>query len=65
MAKLILLRRGPGDLHRRLEQRAAEAGLSLSDFLLRALRRAAELPTPFELRERMRRRSRVHPKVSP
>ena len=40
------------------------AGMSLSDFLLAELRRLAERPTIAELRERLRRRSRVAAGVS-
>ena len=35
MAKMIQLRHVPDDLHRKLKARAALAGLSLSDYLLR------------------------------
>ncbi len=65
MPKMIQLRHVPDDLHRSLKERAALEGLSLSDYLLREVRRVAERPTPAELRERLRRRSRVRVRVSP
>ncbi len=55
----IQIRNVPEALHRRLEARAAEAGKSLSDYLLDGLRKTAERPTPKELRERLRSRPRV------
>ena len=45
MSKMIQIRNVPDALHRRLKARAAEAGMSLSDYLLAELRRSAERPT--------------------
>lgn len=42
---MIQIRDVPPDLHRRLKARAAEAGLSLSDYLLQELRDLAVRPT--------------------
>ena len=64
MSKLIQVRNVPDSVHRTLKAQAALAGMSLSDFLLAEIRRLAERPTPAELRERLRRRSRVAPSVS-
>jgi plasmid stability protein len=55
MAKLIQIRRVPDALHRALKARAAEAGLSLSAFLLDELRKTAETPTRQQLIERLSR----------
>jgi plasmid stability protein len=55
----------PDDLHRRLKSRAALAGVSLSDYLLAEVARAAERPTLEEMRARLHRRSRVIVSVSP
>lgn len=55
MPKMIQLRHVPDDLHRKLKARAATAGMSLSDFLLAELKRAAEQPTLAEVYERLRR----------
>ncbi len=59
MSVMIQIRNVPEALHRRLKARAAEAGMSLSDYLLADLRKAAERPTPGELRERLRTRPPV------
>lgn len=65
MVRTILLDQIPEALHRELETRAALAGLSLSDFLVRELRKIAEQPT---LAEMLQRLSRIDPytgKLSP
>jgi antitoxin FitA len=59
MSRMIQVRNVPEGIHRTLKAQAAMAGMSLSDFLLAEMRRLAERPTPDELRERLRRRSRV------
>ena len=59
MSKMIQVRNVPDELHRRLKARAALAGLSLSDYLLRELNRAAERPTAEEMLERLRSRAPV------
>lgn len=65
MSTMIQLRNVPDDLHRRLKARAALEGISLSDYLVGEVRRAAERPSLGELRERLARRKRIRPKVSP
>ena len=59
MPRMIQLRHVPDDLHRTLKARAALAGMSLSDYLLAEIRRAAERPTLDELRARVRQRAPV------
>ena len=59
----IQIRNVPERLHRRLKSRAAKAGMSLSDYLLREMRQIAERPTMEEFRARLHRRPRVN--VSP
>ena len=59
MSKMIQIRNVPDELHRRLKGRAAQAGMSLSDYLLAELRRVAELPSLEELRERLSGRTPV------
>lgn len=54
MAKTLQVRGVPEKVHRRLKARAADAGLSLSEYLLAELTRFAELPTRDEMRERLR-----------
>ena len=65
MPKMIQLRHVPDDLHRRLKARAAMAGLPLSDYLIREVRKIAEQPTPEEMRERLGQRAPYQGKVSP
>ena len=59
MTTMIQIRNVPDALHRRLKVRAAMAGMSLSDYLLRQIRDVAERPTVEELRARLARRSQV------
>jgi len=61
MPRMIQVRNVPDALHRRLKARAAMAGMTLSDFLLREIRKVAEKPTPEEMLERLRRRRPVEP----
>lgn len=56
---LIQIRNVPDDVHRRLKARAAEEGMSLSDFVLREVTRVARSPAPHELDERIRARRRA------
>ena len=65
MAKMVQIRHVPESLHRELKARAARAGMSLSDYLLAILRRAAERATPDEMRERLAERSPVRPSTAP
>jgi len=65
MPKMIQLRNVPDTLHRRLKARAALEGMSLSEYLLAEVRRAAERPSLAELRQRLAERTRVTPSVSP
>ena len=64
MSRMIQVRNVPDSLHRTLKAQAALSGMSLSDFLLAEIRQVAERPTIEELRERLRRRSRVASPVS-
>ena len=65
MPTMIQLRHVPDDLHRKLKARAALAGMSLSDYLLREIQDIAERPTIAELRARLARRAAVRPTLSP
>ena len=65
MSKMIQIRNVPDELHRRLKARAANAGMSLSDYLLGEIRSVAERPTLEELRARLERRLPVAPATSP
>jgi antitoxin FitA len=53
MSKMIQLRNVPDSLHRTLKARAAERGMSLSDYLIEEIRAVAERPTPAEIRYRL------------
>lgn len=64
MSKMIQIRNVPDAVHRKLKMRAAEAGLSLSDYLLADLRRSVEQPTSAELWARIRSREAVTAAVS-
>jgi plasmid stability protein len=65
MTAMIQIRNVPDALHRKLKSRAALAGMSLSDYLLSEIRRAAERPTLDELRMRLARRSEATLGVEP
>ena len=65
MSMMIQIRHVPDDLHRLLKSRAALAGLSLSDYLLRELRRGADRPTREEWLARLQGRSSVRPRERP
>ncbi len=56
MAKMIQIRNVPDDLHRALKVRAAQARMTLSDYLLNEVRQVAARPTLEEVVERLRRR---------
>ena len=59
MSKLIHIRNVPDAIHRKLEERAAMEGKSLSEFLLAEIRKLAALPTREKMRARLRARTRV------
>jgi antitoxin FitA len=63
--RMIQVRNVPDDLHRKLKIRAAEQGLSLSDYLLRMAEREAETLTIEELTARIRSRPRSRSKRAP
>jgi len=65
MSKMIQIRNVPDLIHRRLKARAAEEGLSLSDYLLREMRGLAERPSLEELLNRLGQRSPVRTRMSP
>ena len=49
---MLQVRNLPDEVHRRLVERAAEAGMSLSEYVGRELRRIVEAPTLEELARR-------------
>jgi plasmid stability protein len=56
---MIQIRNVPEPLHRKLKARAAHAGLTLSDYLLAEVERAASRPTRDEMLARLHERKRV------
>ena len=65
MAKLVQIRDVPDPVHRTLKARAAESGRSLSEYLRAELSRVAALPTPDEVRARLRQRTPVTTRERP
>jgi plasmid stability protein len=63
--KLLQIRNVPDDVHRTLKSRAALAGMSLSEYALAELRRAAERPTREEILSRIAARPRTRLRRSP
>ena len=59
MSKMIQLRNVPDDVHRILKIRATEAGMSLSEFLVREVTHIAQRPSVDELLARIKHRSPV------
>ena len=51
---MVQIRNVPVDVHRRLKARAAVEGLSMSDYVLRELRKSLARPTREEVLERVR-----------
>ncbi len=62
---MIQIRNVPEELHRDLKVRAVKAGMTLSDYLLDLIRKAAERPEPDVLLRRLRERSAVKPAEPP
>jgi plasmid stability protein len=62
---MIQIRNVPDDLHRKLKARAAAAGLSLSDYLLRMAERDAARLTMAELQARLQTREPVTTDTDP
>jgi len=65
MTRMVQIRNMPEPMHRKIKARAAEAGMTLSDYLLRELKEVAEHPTREEIVKRLAERERFQPKTSP
>ncbi len=52
----------PDELHRKLKSRAALAGMSISEYLLREIERVLERPTREELLQRLQSLEPVEPR---
>jgi len=61
---MIQIRNVPDDTHRALKVRAAQTGMTLSDYLLAEIEQVARLPSIDELTERIRRRAPARPRKS-
>jgi antitoxin FitA len=64
MSRKVQIRNVPDALHRKLKVRAADAGQTLSDYLLAELERVAARPTRDEMLSRIHSRRRVTLKTS-
>jgi plasmid stability protein len=62
MPVMVQVRNVPDEVHRKLKARAALAGMSISEYLLREIERSLERPTPAELLVRLRSRQSVEPR---
>lgn len=62
---MLQVRNVPPELHRTLKARAALAGMSLSEYVLKELERTVERPTLEELRRRLAARTPYRPDVPP
>ena len=58
MSKMIQIRNVPEDLHREVKARAARAGMSLSEYLLREVKRTMAAPPVEEVLARVASRDR-------
>jgi len=54
LGTMVQIRSVPPDLHRQLKARAAMEGMSMSDYVLRELRKSLERPMRREILERLR-----------
>lgn len=64
MSVTVQIRNVPDELHRKIKERAALAGMAISEYLLREMERSLERPTREKLLERLRSRQRVEPAES-
>jgi plasmid stability protein len=55
---MVQIRNVPVDFHRRLKARAALEGMSMSDYILREMKKSLEVPTRQEVLGRIRARAR-------
>ncbi len=65
MPTMVQIRNVPSHLHRQLKARAALEGMSLSEYLLREVRRSVERPTVEELKQRLSERAPVRLRMPP
>lgn len=58
MSTMVQIRNVPPELHRRLKARAALEGMSMSDYILREIRKTLDRPTRQDVLERLGSRPR-------
>ena len=56
MSTMVQIRNVPTDFHRRLKARAAIEGMSMSDYILREVKKSLDGPTREEVLDRLRER---------
>ena len=61
ISKMIQIRNVPDEIHRVLKLRAVQAGMTLSDYLLKEVTAVAQRTTVEELPQRIRRRGAAQP----
>ena len=54
---MVQIRNVPVDFHRRLKARAAMEGMSMSDYIMREMKKALDVPTRQEVLDRIRARA--------
>lgn len=64
MPKMIQIRNVPDAVHRSIKARAAQAGMTLSDYLRAEIERITTLPTREEMLARLHARTRVRLRTS-
>lgn len=62
---MVQIRNVPPELHRRLKARAALEGMSMSEYILREIRKALARPTREEVLDRLRARPEPELRRSP
>ena len=65
MSKMIQVRNVPESVHREVKARAARAGMSMSDYLLRQIERAIEVPPVEDVLRRLEARRRPELEETP
>lgn len=65
MAMMVQIRNVPDSVHRQIKARAALAGMSMSEYILREIRRSLDRPTREELLRRIASLPEVQVSPSP
>lgn len=54
---MVQIRNVPADFHRRLKARAAMEGMSMSDYIMREMKKSLDVPTRQDVLDRIRARA--------